>query len=126
MKMTQARSGKISNHFKGLGTVSPEMVERRAKELAIINGRVPNDFTEDDWVQAKHEMLGDQNLEAGEEESVAALTRWDEVPGTSGHHVENTSAPDEQTVEKQLVEEGVEEAEHDQMLKGSREPNDRV
>lgn len=97
-----------------------EMVERRAKEIAIINGRAPNDFTENDWVQAKHEFLGIQEVEEiEEEEPVAALTRWDEEPGTSGHHVENETAPDEQTVAERLVEEGVEEANHDQMLKGS-------
>ena len=71
-----------------------EMVEKRAKEIAIINGRAPHDFTENDWVQAKHELLGIQDVEEiEEEEPVAALTRWDEEPGTSGHHVENEPAP---------------------------------
>lgn len=126
MKTAQDRAGKISNHFQGLGTVTREMVERRAKELAIINGRAPNDFTENDWTQAKHEMLGDENFDAGEEESVAAVTRWDEEPGTSGHQVEKFSPPDEQTFAERLVEEGVEEAEHDQMVEGSRKPDERI
>jgi hypothetical protein len=121
MRNIRERTGKISDHFRGLGTVTREMVERRAKEIAIINGRGPNDFTENDWVQAKHEFLGIQEVEEiEEEEPVAALTRWDEEPGTSGHHVENEPTPDEQTVAERLVEEGVEEANHDQMLKGSR------
>ena len=96
-----------------------EMVERRAKEIAIINGRAPHDFTENDWVQAKHEMLGD-NVEIEAEEPVAALTRWDEEPGTSGHRVKNSPPSEEQTVAEHLFEEGVEEANHDQMLRGSR------
>lgn len=98
------------------------MVEQRAKELAIINGREARDFTEDDWVQAKHEMIGDQDPTGDEEEesTTTTLTRWDEDPGTAGHHVENNSPPDEQTFAERLVHEGLEEANHDQMLKGSR------
>lgn len=122
MKTARGRSGRISDHFSGLGTVTREMVEQRAKELAIINGREARHFTEDDWIQAKHELMGNQdNEENDEEEPVAALTRWDEEPGTSGHHVENTPAADEQTVAEHLVQEGVEEANHEQMLRGSRE-----
>jgi hypothetical protein len=121
MKNLRERTGKISDHFGGLGTVTREMVEKRAREIAVINGRASNDFTENDWVQAKHEFLGIQEVEEiEEEEPVAALTRWDEEPGTSGHQVENEEAPDEQTFAERLVEEGVEEANHDQMLKGSR------
>ncbi len=121
MKTAQAQSGKISDHFGGLGTVTRQMVEQRARELAVINGREARDFTESDWVQAKHEMIGDQDQEEiQEEEPIAALTRWDEEPGTSGHHVENNSPPDEQTVAERLVHEGVEEANHDQMLNGSK------
>ena len=125
MKNTGEESGRISDHFRGMGTVTREMVERRAKEIAIINGHAPHDFTENDWTQAKHELLGD-NREIEEEEPVAALTRWDEGPGTSGHHVANVPPPDEQTVAEHLVEEGVEEANHDQMLRGSRDEENQT
>ena len=121
MRNTRERSGRISDHFGGLGTVTRAMVEKRAKEIAIINGHPPDQFTENDWVLAKHELLGVQDVEEiEEEEPVATLTRWDEEPGSAGHHVENELASDEQTLAERLVEEGVEEANHDQMLKGSR------
>lgn len=119
MKNTGENSGRISDHFRGLGTVTRETVEKRAKEIAIINGHAPHDFTKNDWAQAKHELLGD-NLEMEEEEPAAALTRWDEGPETSGHRVENSPPLDEQTVAEHLVEEGLEEANHDRMLKGSQ------
>ena len=119
MRNTGESSGRISDHFRGLGTVTGEMVKRRAKEIAIINGRAPQHFTENDWTQAKHELMGD-SVEIEAEEPVAALTRWDEEPGTSGHRVANSPPLDEQSVAQHLVEEGVEEANHDQMLKGSR------
>jgi hypothetical protein len=121
MKSEHTITGRISDHFRGLGTVTRTMVETRAKEIAVINGRAPSDFTENDWVQAKRELLGvHEGVDLEEEEPVAALTRWDEEPGTSGHHVENVTPPDEQVLSERLVEEGVEEANHDQMLKGSR------
>jgi hypothetical protein len=119
MKRTETAPGRISGHFSGLGTVTKQMVVERAKELAIINGH--EHFTDSDWAYAKRELLGVENFsEAGEEESVAALTRWDEDPGTSGHHVPNLEAQDEQTLAEHLVEEGVNEAEHEQMIEGSR------
>jgi hypothetical protein len=48
------------------------------------------------------------------------MTRWDEEPGTSGHQVPNVEPVDEQTLSEHLVEEGLNEAEHDQMLQGTR------
>jgi hypothetical protein len=119
MKRMEAVPGKISDHFRGVGTVSREMVSQRAKELARINGR--ERFNENDWEEAKRELIGTENYtETSDEEKVAALTRWDEEPGTSGHHVPNMEPFDEQMVAEHLVEEGVNEAEHDQMVEGSR------
>lgn len=120
MKTMHARVGKISDHSHGLGTVTREMVEQRAKELAIINGRA-HEFTEEDLIQAKLEMMGDEEGDEPSEDPVAALTRWDEVPDPSGHRVENSPASDEQSVAEHLVQEGVEEANHEQMLRASRE-----
>jgi len=119
MKTTETSPGRISGHFNGLGTVTRDMVVTRAKELAIINGH--EHFTDSDFAQAKREMTGtDLPTENGEEEGVATLTRWDEDPGTAGHQVENMKAQDEEAFAEQLVEEGVNEAEHEQMVEGSR------
>ncbi len=98
-----------------------EMVEKRAKELAVINGRLAHEFTEEDRVQAKHEMLGAEDTpENQEEDATASLTQWDEDPDTAGHQVENSAASDEQTVAERLVQEGLDEANHDQMLNGTQ------
>jgi hypothetical protein len=114
----EATPGRISDHFKGLGTVTREMVTKRAQEIAVINGH--EHFTDLDWDQAKREMIGAENFNDADEEAVATLTRWDEEPGTRGHHVPNVQPFDEQTLAEHLVEEGVNEAEHDQMVEGSR------
>ena len=116
---TEGVPGKISDHFKGAGTFTRETVEQRAKELARINGR--ERFTEDDWAQAKRELQGVDNFNhSGEDDSIVGRTTWDEEPGESGHPVPKVEALDEQTMSEHLVEEGVSEAEHDQMVQGSK------
>lgn len=97
------------------------MVTQRAKELAVINGRDSGKFTDADWLQAKRELSGQQNMEDKQsEEPIEGLTKWDEEPVPSEHRVENGPPSDEQTVAERLTREGVEEANHDFMLKGSR------
>jgi hypothetical protein len=119
----EATPGKISDHFKGLGTVTREMVESRARELAMINGHAH--MTQDDWDEAKRELLGAHAYSDGDEEdTVNVITRWDEEPGSTGHHVPNMEPSDEQTLAERLVEEGVNEAEHEQMVEGSRPGRD--
>ncbi len=103
------------------------MVVQRARENAIINGRLPNRYTQDDFLEAKRELLGVNGLgqDQAEEEPIAGLTSWDEEPGTSGHAMERMIASDEQTLAQQLVEEGVSEAEHEQMVEGARSPENQ-
>lgn len=115
----EATPGKISDHFKGLGTVTRDMVVQRAKELALIKGH--EHYTEDDWREAKLELTGVHGEEHGEEEdTLNAITRWDEEPGSSGRHVPNVEPFDEQALSDYLVEEGAAEAEHERMVEGSR------
>lgn len=127
MNTAHLAHGKISERFKGVGTVTQDMVVQRAREMAIINGRPPNHYTQDDFLEAKRELtgLGGNGVEQSEEEPIAGLTSWDEEPGTSGHIVERNAATDEQTYDEQLVEEGVGEAEHEQMVEGARSPENQ-
>ena len=46
---SQPPPGKISEHGNGIGAPSPEEVERRAREIAMIDERNPDEFTEADW-----------------------------------------------------------------------------
>src|ERR1043166_7664743 len=116
MKMTQRAHGKISDHFRGVGTVTRDMVAQRAREIALINGHAPNHYTRDDFLEAKRELTGvnPSFTEDGEEESLAVLTQWDEDPGSTGHPVEKLEVTDEQAEAERLFEEGVNEAEHEQ------------
>jgi hypothetical protein len=121
MKGTQTVKGRISSRFNGLGSVTPEMVEQRAREIALINGRAAEDFNEADLEEASAELTGaGANVEQREEESgLAAATLRDVIPGTSGHRNAPKLPSDEQRVPEQLVQEGVDEAEHHSMLAGS-------
>jgi hypothetical protein len=119
--------GRFSIRGEGLGTVTEEMVRQRAAELAIINGRSSNNILDSDLREARRELTGRERLDSPPEpgEELSEAERWDPVPGSSGSAAPTVPAPDEQTFAEKLVEEGVEDAEQDQMVQGTRESLDR-
>ena len=122
MKTAQGSTAKISEHFSGLGTVTPEMVEQRAREIALINGRPPNVFNSADFEEARLELTGKTVQHDDEDEGDPDRERisFDGPAGSVGHKVPVIKAADEQMMAEELVEEGVEEAEHDRMVEGSK------
>ena len=109
-----------------LGTVTKAMVTKRAKELAVINGRNGNDFTEADYEQARRELAGFQNVEATEQENAAPDTGgWLGEAGDRGQKTPVRGAKDEQVFGEDLAKQGVSEATHDTMLAGSQTSADR-
>lgn len=121
MKATQTVKGRISGRLNGLGAVTPDMVEQRAKEISLINGRLAEDFNEADLEQARAELTGESALaeQRAEEPGAAAATLRDTIPGDTGHKIPAKLPSDEQRMAEQLVQEGVDEAEHHSMLAGS-------
>ncbi len=122
MKTEVSPSGHITTNGIGIGTVSPEMVRQRASELAVINGRAINDAWPSDLDQAQRELTGagpdDEPTDIISTEPEADA--WNPVPGSVGHQVPDGSATDEeewQVDSVRLVEEGIAEAEHDQMVR---------
>jgi hypothetical protein len=113
----EVRSGKLSEGAHGLGTVTEEMVRHRAREIAETNGRLPRDFNAADLDQARSELLGRQ---AGTSEMEEDFREWDELPAQPGRPGIEQKADDEQTFAEELVEEGIQEAEHEQMVQGNR------
>ena len=126
MEKNSLNKGIISENFVGIGTVSPEMVRARAIELAVINGRSAQGMTSADWEDAKRELTGGQELDPQLMwlESLPEEKRWDPVAGSTGFQVQDSPPEDEddegRSMGEQLVEQGVSEAEHDQMLLASR------
>lgn len=115
--------GKITVHGNGLGVPSPELVEKRAREIALIDERDPDEFTDADWEQAKNELTGVEESHAPEvdAEVVDQRSERDEIPGSSGHQAPNNGFDDEENLGEELVTGGIEEAAHDQMVEARRE-----
>jgi hypothetical protein len=120
---SEPRPGKIEVHGNGLGAPSPEEVERRAREIAMIDERNPDEFTDADWKQARRELMGEENNTPPEETSDNAdLTEeWTVVASSKGHRMPRPGTDEEETVGEHLVIDGLEEAAHDQMLEARRE-----
>ena len=121
---SQPGAGKIEVHGNGVGVPSPEQVERRAREIALIDEREPDAFTDADWEQARQELLG-ATVPAPPEETKQNRNleeEWEIVANDNGHRVPRAGVDDEEeTLGERLVAGGVEEATHDQMLEARRE-----
>lgn len=120
---SQPPPGKISEHGNGMGAPSPEGVERRAREIAMIDERNPDEFTDADWAQARHELMGEENNEPPEEtpDNAEMTEEWSVVAGSKGHRMPRPGTEEEESVGEHLVIEGVDEATRDQMLEARRE-----
>jgi hypothetical protein len=120
---SQPRPGKIELHGNGLGAPSPEQVERRAREIAMIDERNPDEFTDADWRQARRELMGTENNSAPEEtpDNADLTEEWNVIASSKGHRVPRPGIEEEESVGEHCVIDGLEEAAHDQMLEARRE-----
>jgi hypothetical protein len=125
MRQNPLNKGIIMENAAGIGTVTSEMVEARARELAAISGH-PSKPSQADYQQAKRELTGEAEMDPQEEssESVPDSDGWDPVPGSTGRQAADSLGEDEdaegRSESAQMFEEGVTEAEHDQMRQASR------
>ena len=114
------QTGKFVVGAKPLNTVTEGMVIKRAKEIAVINGRNGNEFTADEYEQARRELVGYPNTDTEDLEAQAPDTgEWLGEAGDRGRKAPVRPAKDEQTIAEDLVKEGVDEATHHTMLAGS-------
>jgi len=124
MKENKPSSGKIELHGNGMGVAGPEDIERRAREIALIDERNPDEFTDNDWKQAREELSGELEQTPPEEDdkNIKLEQEWEVTPGDRGHRVPRPGVEeDEETLGEHLVSDGKEEAAHDQMLEARRE-----
>ena len=124
MKEKRPGGGKISLHGNGMGVPSPEDIERRAREIAMIDERNPDEFTDTDWSQARAELMGSENNEPPEEtpDNSEMTEEWEVVASSKGHRAPRPGVDEnEETLGEHLVSDGREEAAHDQMLEARKE-----
>ena len=125
MRKNPLNKGVIMENADGIGTVTPVMVETRARELALIDGRDSSKPTEADYQQAKRELTGEEEIDPQQEnlESLPESEGWDPVPGSTGRQAADSLGEDEDAEGRseaaQMYEEGINEAEHDQMLRAA-------
>lgn len=121
MKPTHPPPGKMLVHGRQAGEVTDVDIKRRANELASIEQRSPSKA---DVAQAKRELRGDElppGVNEDERPSHIAITRDpSEPPSDTGEQVPDREGDDEQQITERLVEDGVDEAQHDQMLAARR------
>src|SRR4029078_3660831 len=91
--------GKITVHWDVAGVPTPDAVEKRAREIALIAERNPDEFTDADWAQARRELLGELDSKAPEETRANAevVEEWTVVASSEGHRAPRTE-DDEETV----------------------------
>jgi hypothetical protein len=126
MKTNPLKEGALTENSAGIGTVTRKMVRERAVELAVINGRSAEEVSKSDWEQAKRELTGESDADPKEAilESTPESERWDPLRGSTGHKVPAAASDDEddegRSDNERLVEEGIAEAEHDQMRQATK------
>ena len=126
MKTNFLKKGKVTINSAGIGTVTRKMVRKRAAELARLAGRSAREVSKSDLATARRELTGEPELDPKQAalEAAPESKRWDPVPGSQGHKVPVSPGEDEdeegRSDNEKLVEEGVEEAELDQMNQATR------
>ena len=114
---SREKAPRIEVRGQGVGGFSDADLERRARELALIDNRAePNDG---DRSRARAEFL-DQDLPDTvneDAETMQSLSRDPSDPMVDrGHQVPEYGGQDEDTDLQRIALEGVEEAQHDQMV----------
>ena len=115
--------GDLSGKETELHVSTPEAVTQRAREIALIEERNPDEFTQGDWEQARRELTGVETSTPSQDPAELAtnLSEPGSIPGQAGGQVPNVEPKDEALIEERLVSRGVEEAAHDQMVEAARE-----
>lgn len=126
MEKNPLNKGILTANAKGVGGVTREMVQARARELALLAGHAPPQVRQSDYEQAKRELTGEADIDRQDAvlDALPETKRWDPVPGTAGRQAPESASEDEdsegRSETEQLVEEGAEEAERDRMFQAAR------
>jgi hypothetical protein len=128
MKKQTHQTGRILRHGKPSSEITEDAIASRARELAIIDGRAPEAVTDEDLARSLAELRGKHLPESTLEDSevTESLTRDPSDPASNrGTQAPETNELDDQEVTENLVLEGVEEAQHDQMLAARQRSTER-
>ena len=109
--------GKIIRETEGLGTVTPQMIEERAREIACSDGRAgPNDL---DRTRAREQLTGAASDSQKRPTRAEPGRDWQMPLVSTVEKAPTVRLEDDENIPEKLVREGVEEADHDQRLSSS-------
>jgi hypothetical protein len=110
--------GKIVRGTEGLGTVTPQMIEERAHEIARSDGRNrPNDL---DRSSAREELTGARSGSEKVPTREEPGRDWEMPLVSTGEKASTVRPEDDQNIPEELIQEGIEEADHDQRVSSER------
>src|SRR4030095_9920231 len=104
-------TGKILRGSEGLGTVTPEMIEERARELARGDGRAePNEL---DRTRAREELTGATSGSEKPPTREEPGRDWGMPLVSSGEKAPTARPAEGGNIPEKLIQEGMDEADHD-------------
>lgn len=114
----------VTLHGAGMGVATEEQLENRARELAELDDRAPDEVTEEDRQRARQELRGEDLEETVACEERTTVETPQNPAETAAHH--GNQAPQKKPVEEQRfteeeVEEGIREAEHERSVRAHEE-----
>ena len=105
------QTAKILRGTAGVGTVTLQMVEERAHEIARSDGRTEtNDL---DRSRAREELAGPTSASEKPPTKKEPGRDWGMPLVSSGEKAPTVRPEDEQNIPEKLIQEGLEEADHD-------------
>ncbi len=119
MTMNDAHSkGKIVRGTKGLGTLTPHVIEERAREIARSDGRGhANDL---DRTRAREELAGPTSSSQKPPTREEPGRDWQIPLVSTGEKAPIVRPEDDANIPEELTKQGVEEADPDQRLSSRR------
>jgi hypothetical protein len=120
---TRNADARIEHRGQGVGPPTTEMLEERAREIARIDGRPPDQVTKEDRLRASQELHGETlDLAAEIERSdLVASGNPANLAVETGYEALTVRPADEQQAAERAVKEGRREAEHERMIQGQEE-----
>jgi hypothetical protein len=118
MDEAQPTKGKILRGTEGIGTVTPQMIEQRAREIARSDGRAqPNSL---DSTRAREELTGSAPSSGKSPTREEPGRDWGMPLVSSGEKTPTLRPEDDANLPEKLIRQGVEEADHDQRLRSEQ------
>ena len=109
---------KILRGTEGLGTVTTQTIEERAREIACSDGRAQaNDL---DRTRAREELIGPTSDSEKPPTREEPGRDWQMPLVSSGEKAPTVRPEDDENIPEKLVQQGVAEAEHDQRLRSGQ------